>query len=82
MTNQHDFLKVNDLSSHDYNFVCDSQDVQAIRDDLGITSNDYDSFFVLVGDGEYIEVWGMYGTVPYLNKDIELVHTNGSQGDY
>lgn len=58
-----------------YSFVSDSQDVQAIKDDLGgerlvSTAGDFSSFFVDIEDGEYKEVWGMNGIVPYLDKAV------------
>ena len=49
-------------------FVSDSQDVQAVREHIGADANDYDAFFVGVVDGDYTEVWGMVGIVPYLSK--------------
>lgn len=48
--------------------VTDSQDVQAIREHLGESAGNYDAFFVAVADGDYTEVWGMVGTVPYRSK--------------
>lgn len=49
-------------------FVTDSQDVQAIKGHIGGIAYDYDSFFVIVGDGDYAAVWGMCGIVPHLSK--------------
>ena len=49
-------------------FVSDSQDVQAIREHLGESAGDYDAFFVSIHDGDYSEVWGMVGIVPYNSK--------------
>ena len=49
-------------------FVSDSQDVQAIREHLGEDAGDYDAFFIDTRDGEYTEVWGMVGIVPYNSK--------------
>jgi hypothetical protein len=59
----------------DLMFVSDSQDVTAIKESLfGSVSNpevvDFDSFFVKVGEGDYQEVYGMSGTVPYLGKFV------------
>lgn len=48
--------------------VSDSQDVQAIREHLGEDAGSYDAFFVDVQDGEYVELWGMVGIVPYNSK--------------
>lgn len=49
-------------------FVSDSQDVKVIKEHIGETANDYDAFFVNVSDGDYTEVWGIVGIVPYLSK--------------
>lgn len=54
----------------DFQFCSDSQDVQAIKNHLGELPDDYDSFFVLIGDGDYIAVYGMFGIIPYLNKHV------------
>jgi hypothetical protein len=53
----------------DYVFVSDSQDVEAVRDSIGRNAGElYDSFFCKVGEGEYVEVWGMVGIIPRLSK--------------
>jgi hypothetical protein len=57
-------------------FVSDSQDVQAVREHIGKsaagvssnTADDYDAFFVGIADGDYTEVWGICGIVPYNSK--------------
>jgi len=49
-------------------FVSDSQDVQAIRELIGESASGYDAFFVGVADGDYSEVWGICGIVPYNTK--------------
>jgi hypothetical protein len=48
--------------------VSDSQNVQAIREHLGTDAGNYDAFFVDTRDGDYTEVWGMCGIVPYNSK--------------
>ena len=48
--------------------VSDSQDVQAIREYLGKDAGNYDAFFVATKDGDYTEVWGMVGIIPYNSK--------------
>lgn len=60
-------MTVADLDNPDLAFISDSQDVEPINEYL---QEDYDSYFVLVGDGEYDEVYGMEGIVPYLSKRI------------
>ena len=52
--------------SDDLILVTDSQDVEAIKDYLGSLPFDYDIFFVSVEDGDYSEVWGVEGNIPYL----------------
>jgi hypothetical protein len=49
-------------------FVSDSQDGAPIKDHIGETAQDYDAFFVHAVDGDYVEVWGICGIVPYLSK--------------
>lgn len=52
-------------------FVSDSQDVQAVKENLGRPAyREYDSFFVRVEEGEYTEVWGMHGIVPDLERQV------------
>lgn len=57
--------------------VSDSQDVQAIREYLGEDAGNYDAFFVAIKDGEYIEVWGMVGIVPYNSKLVSRLIPKG-----
>ncbi len=33
-----------------------------------VSPDDFESFFVRLGEGEYLEVWGVYSKVPYLNN--------------
>lgn len=51
-------------------FVSDSQDTASIRFDFGPSWDgfEYDAYFVAIADGEYTEIWGMCGIVPYLSK--------------
>jgi hypothetical protein len=62
-------------SRADLQFISDSQDTAAIRFDFGPAwlGFDYDSYFVRIEDGEYKEVWGMAGIVPYLSKIVTRV---------
>jgi len=59
--------------------VTQDTDVQAIKDSLGKKAEDYDSFLVKVGDGDYDEVWGMEGNVPYLNKTAYRLMAKGKK---
>lgn len=66
-------LLVKDLEQRDYlTWVDLSQDIEAIHEHIP-ESQRYDTFFVDIQDGEYVEVWGMYNTVPYLNKLVYRV---------
>jgi hypothetical protein len=54
--------------SQDLQFISDSQDVESVQQQFKDTE-DYDSFFIKIEDGEYKEVWGMYGIIPYSNYE-------------
>lgn len=60
-------LKIVAQFGPEYAFVSDSQDTAPIKDFIP-SAKDYDSFFVLTVDGDYVEVWGMVGIVPYKSK--------------
>lgn len=45
--------------------VTDSQESAAVKEYIGPDADDYDSFFVAMGEGEYTEVWGFDGIVPW-----------------
>ena len=57
-------------SRQDLQFISDSQDTAAIRFDFGPDWQgfNYDSYFVRVEDGEYKEIWGMSGIIPWAGK--------------
>ena len=54
----------------------DGDDREAVRRYTGAEAEDYGSFFVLVGDGEYDAVWGMEGIVPGLHKSLDRLEVN------
>lgn len=52
----------------DATFVSDSGEIQDIREHLAVAPDeDFDSFFVRSGNGEYTDVWGMTGIVLFKN---------------
>ena len=51
-------------------FIVDSQDTQSVKDYLGPIAAEYDSFFVIVDNGDYSAVWGMFNIVPWLYKSV------------
>ena len=64
------YIKINSFNDN-FIFVSDSQDVAEIKKYLPTNKkllDSYDSFFVRIEDGEYIEIWGVAGIVPYLDK--------------
>jgi hypothetical protein len=68
-------MKVKDLEQGEgvFTFVSDSQDVQAIRDNV-VGTAEYDSYFVrLDGEGDYAEVYGMRGIIPKLDKAVHKI---------
>lgn len=73
--NMEEFMKVSDVNNEDYELITNSQDVQAIRNDIGADeSNDYETLFVKYGDGEYVEIYGMEGSVPALSNTIHRIY--------
>ena len=50
-------------------------DVNTICDILGIdkNENEYGSFFVKAGDGEYTSVYGLKGCIPYLDAVVDKI---------
>ena len=77
---------VEDLQDAQFHFVSDSQAVEMVREDaleipkwgegIGCTlchPAPFDAFFVKLADGDYAEIWGIYGTVPYLHKEAYRV---------
>lgn len=63
-------MLVKDLEDKDLQFISDSQETEVIKSRLGRKAKEFDSFFVRVEDGEYAEVYGMRGAVPYLNRQV------------
>lgn len=61
--------KVGDMGDY-LIFVSDSLEVESIHDYLGIEREEYGSFFVSLVDGDYGQIWGLEGIVPYLHKAV------------
>lgn len=57
-------------------FVSDSQDVQLIKDNFGSIVQEFDAFFVSVKDGDYQEIWGIHGIVPFNQKFATCIVLN------
>lgn len=59
-----------DLRS-DLDLITNSQEVEELRAYLGSKEADEMSgFFVKVQDGDYSEIWGFYGCIPYIHKTV------------
>jgi len=70
------FGTVNKLQDRDdLSLVTDSQDVEGIKDLYGNDKEleEFDGFFVKVGEGEYTELYGFHGITPYLKKPVYKV---------
>lgn len=61
---------VKDLQNENIAFVCDSQDVVAVKSLLPPTQQCYDSYFVNIANGEYSRLFGMFGIVPWHTRRI------------
>ena len=60
------------LNPADIMFISDSQDVTAIKENFP-EFQDYDSFFVIIGEGYYIFLAGIEGIVPYNYKMVDIL---------
>ncbi len=61
-----------------YSFVSDSQEVDNIKHYLGLDDmfedlDSYNSFFIIVKNGEYETILGMTGDIPYLTKTLDKI---------
>ena len=56
----------------DLQFVSNSQGVQSIKDYFGNLEelDEFDAFFIEAEEGEIVELYGIEGTVPYLDKMV------------
>ena len=68
-------LRIDGLNDRtDLTLVTDRQDVSALREHLTrherTESQNFDGFFVSVVEGDYKEVYGFHGTIPYLYKVV------------
>lgn len=61
-------MQVKDLPQ-DLVFVVDSRGIEHTQSRF-MEANEYDSFFVRTANGEYTQVWGMYGIVPEVNRRV------------
>jgi hypothetical protein len=52
--------------------ITNSQDVKMIHDDYP-EAREFDSFFVLIVDGDYDNIYGFEGSVPALNKYVTKI---------
>ena len=75
---------VADLANRgDLQLVTDSQDVNAIKERIGKEAEDFDGFFVKVSDGDYKEVYGFEGNIPYTNKSVKrLDYSKAPEEEY
>jgi hypothetical protein len=63
-------LTVKDIENKDLVFTNSDCEVETIKTHLGKKAKEFDSFFVHVRNGDYAEVYGMMGSVPYLNRQV------------
>lgn len=61
---------INDLQSPEYTLVQHDGDVLELNSEF---NTEYDGFIVKVGDGEYLEVYGYFGAIPWNDKEVTRV---------
>jgi hypothetical protein len=64
------------VSEFDENYVLitNSQDIKEIKELVAPFAEDYDGFFAIIEDGDYKEIWGFEGTVPFTWKTAYKVY--------
>ena len=75
------FGTINDIQERkDLMLITDSYEVKYILDYLGYPAfddddpMDFSGLFVLVGDGDYEDVYAFEGCVPFLYKDLWMIN--------
>lgn len=55
--------------------LTDSQEIKHVMESIGKgeDAQDYGLLFVKFGEGEYLEIWGSSGSVPFLNYHVYQV---------
>jgi hypothetical protein len=66
-------MKVKELQDPKYQLIQQDSDVQSIKDYYGKKADGFDYFLVEVKDGDYEEVWGGTGSVPYDDDYMERI---------
>ena len=76
---------INDIQDRrDLMLMTDSLEVKYILDYFGYPADDdgdpleFSGLFILVGEGDYEEVYAFEGCVPYLYKDLWMINTRWS----
>lgn len=63
-----DLFRVRELGKReDLLLITDTHDTELIHEEFP-ESKEFDGFFVKVENGDFIEVYGFYGIIPYLDK--------------
>lgn len=65
---------IEDLQGEEYTLCSFDGDVLELNSNY---QTDYDGFLVKIGNGDYEEVWGFYGSIPWLNKTVHNVLQKG-----
>lgn len=71
-------IKVRDIPS-DAVLIQDSQDKQALAESTGIDVDEYGCLFATVGDGEYVDVWGVSRYIPLNDAAAYPLLVNGEK---
>ena len=66
------FGRVKDIEFREDLIFIEDYNTDTIKEYFGNNKevNKFDCFFVSIIDGEYGDIFGMYNTIPYLNKDL------------
>ena len=62
-------MTVQDINNREDLTFCEN-DADFIKEYIGEKAQEYDTFFVKVENGDYSEIYGMYGIIPNLYKKL------------
>ena len=66
------FSKVNEYGYPEYQLLMDSQEVEAVLEHLGVKEK-YSFLLVKLEEGDYKEVWGGTGAIPYVWEKVKRI---------
>ena len=62
--------RISDLQGEEYTLIQNDGDILELNSEFKTA---YDGFIVKIGDGEYQEVYGFEGSIPWIDKQVSQI---------